>query len=183
LAHARQAKGRQGGAPRATNRPRPGLRWRRASGSIGDLRSPTRCAKARRWMLWRRGIKTGWRRAAGPWTSSARSGCCHPSPSWAVIRSSRCCAVLGSGRVRTRTLRGLHLHGKAATPAGRNVLEDHRHNRHDRTFAHHRMFGATAYQIATDTRYMRRPGRSRQITRGPCQVVLRAPIGGFCQWL
>jgi integrase len=34
LARARQAKGRQGGAPRATNRPRPGLRWRRASGPL-----------------------------------------------------------------------------------------------------------------------------------------------------
>jgi hypothetical protein len=35
LARARQAKGRQGGAHGATNRPRPGLRWRRdhASGS------------------------------------------------------------------------------------------------------------------------------------------------------
>src|SRR4051794_28420330 len=43
---------------------------------------------------------------------------------------------------------------------------------YDRTFAHHRLFGPTVYQIATDRRYMWRPGRSKQITCGPCQVVL-----------
>ena len=41
-------------------------------------------------------------------------------------------------------------------------------------FAHHRLFGPTVHQIATDRRYMWRPGRSRQITRGPCQVVLKS---------